>query len=59
MKTKSVVSALAEPLKFIARFSKMGEKKLVLYIPLEYHDDIKKRWGKKRQQVKVTIEDAV
>jgi len=48
---------LAEPLKFIARASTMGEKKLVIYVPQEFHKDIMKRWGKR--QIKVTLEDAV
>jgi hypothetical protein len=48
---------LAEPLKFIARVSTMGEKKLVIYVPQEFHKDIMKRWGKR--QIKVTLEDAV
>jgi hypothetical protein len=35
----------------------MGEKKLVIYVPLEHHEEILRRWGKK--QIKVTLEDAV
>jgi hypothetical protein len=54
MKAKTL---LAEPLKFIARTSSMGRKKLVIYVPLEYHEEVNKRFGKK--QIKVTIEDAV
>jgi hypothetical protein len=48
---------LTQPLKFVARTSTMGEKKLVIYVPIEYHQEILKRWGKK--QIKVTLEDAV
>jgi hypothetical protein len=34
----------------------MGEKKLIIYVPLEFHEEVLKRWGKR--QPKVTIEDA-
>ena len=49
---------LAEPFKFIAKITTMGEKKMVIYVPLDHHKEIIKRWGKHRQ-VKVTLEDAV
>jgi hypothetical protein len=50
-------TVLAQPLKFIARASTMGNKKLVIYVPIEFREEILKRWGK--HQIKVTLEDAV
>jgi hypothetical protein len=47
---------LAEPIKFIGRITTMGEKKVIVYVPQEFHDQIKVFKGK---QVKVTIEDAI
>jgi hypothetical protein len=49
---------LAEPFKFIAKITTMGEKKMIIYVPLDHHKEILKRWGK-HKQVKVTLEDAV
>jgi hypothetical protein len=49
---------LTEPFKFIAKITTMGEKKMIIYVPLNHHKEILKRWGKQKQ-VKVTLEDAV
>lgn len=49
---------LAEPFKFIGKITTMGEKKMIIYVPLDHHKEILKRWGKQKQ-VKVTLEDAV
>jgi hypothetical protein len=48
---------LAEPIKFIGRITTMGNKKVIVYIPQEFHDQVIK--GFKGKQVKVTIEDAI
>jgi hypothetical protein len=42
---------------FVARASTMGERKMVIYIPLEHHADVIKYF--KGKQIKVTMEEAV
>jgi hypothetical protein len=49
---------LAEPFKFIAKITTMGETKMIIYAPMNHHKEILKRWGKQKQ-VKVTLENAV
>ena len=46
-----------QPLKFIARLSTMGKKKVVIYVPERYHAQILKKF--KDKDLKVTIEDAL
>ena len=48
---------LAEPIKFIGRITTMGGKKVIVYVPQEFHTPIIKSF--KGKQVKVTIEDAI
>jgi hypothetical protein len=48
---------LAEPVKFIGKITTMGEKKVIVYIPQEFHHQVTKSF--KGKQVKVTIEDAI
>ncbi len=48
---------LAKSMKFIARISPMGDKKVVIYVPQEYHKDILKDF--KGKPLKITIEDAI
>ena len=48
---------LAKSMKFIARISTMGDKKVVIYVPQEYHKDILKDF--KGKPLKITIEEAI
>lgn len=48
---------LAEPIKFIGRITTMGGKKVIVYVPQEFHTQVIKNFRGK--QVKVTIEDAI
>ena len=48
---------LAKSMKFIARISTMGDKKVVIYVPQEYHTDILKDF--KGKPLKITIEEAI
>jgi hypothetical protein len=43
-------------MKFIGRISTMGEKKMVIYVPREYHKELLSFKGK---PLKVTIEEAL
>jgi len=44
-------------MKFIGRISTMGDKKVVIYVPQEYHKDILKDF--KGKPLKITIEEAI
>jgi hypothetical protein len=44
-------------MKFIARISTMRDKKVVIYIPQEYHEEILKNF--KGKALKITIEEAI
>jgi hypothetical protein len=44
-------------MKFIARISTMGDKKVVIYIPQEYHDQVLTNF--KGKPLKITIEEAI
>jgi hypothetical protein len=44
-------------IKFIGRISTMGKRKMVIYIPLEYHQNILKQF--KGKDLKVTLEEAL
>jgi hypothetical protein len=44
-------------MKFIARISTMGDKKVVIYVPQEYHKEILTNF--KDKPLKITIEDAI
>ena len=44
-------------MKFIARISTMGDKKVVIYVPQEYHKEILTNF--KGKALKITIEDAI
>jgi hypothetical protein len=48
---------LSKNMKFIARISTMGDKKVVIYVPQEYHKDILKDF--KGKPLKITIEEAI
>lgn len=48
---------LAEAIKFIGRITTMGEKKVIIYVPQEFHSRVIK--GFKGKQAKITIEDAI
>jgi hypothetical protein len=48
---------LAEPIKFIGRITTMGNRKVIVYIPQEFHHQVTKSF--KGKQVKVTLEDAI
>lgn len=41
----------------LARISTMGDKKVVIYVPQEYHKDILKDF--KGKPLKITIEEAI
>lgn len=43
-------------MKFIGRISTMGEKKMVIYVPVEYHKQLK---GFKDKPLKITIEEVL
>jgi hypothetical protein len=44
-------------IKFIGRLSTMGEKKVVIYIPQDYHKDMLKSF--KGKALKITVEEAI
>ena len=44
-------------IKFIARISTMGSKKVVIYIPQDYHKEVLKNF--KGKQIKITMEEAI
>ncbi len=44
-------------MKFISRISNMGDKKVVIYVPQEYHKEILENF--KGKALKITIEDAI
>ena len=48
---------LSKSMKFIARISTMGDKKVVIYVPQEYHKDILQNF--KGKAVKITVEEAI
>ena len=48
---------LAKSMKFIARISTMGDKKVVIYVPQEYHKDILQNF--KGKALKITVEEAI
>jgi hypothetical protein len=48
---------LTEPVKFIGKITTMGEKKVIIYVPYEFHSKVVKNF--KGKHVKVTIEDAI
>ena len=48
---------LAKSMKFIARISTMGDKKVVIYVPQEYHKEILENF--KGKALKITIEEAI
>jgi hypothetical protein len=48
---------LSKSMKFIARISTMGDKKVVIYVPQEYHKDILQNF--KGKALKITIEEAI
>jgi hypothetical protein len=51
------LSKLLTQVKFIGRISTMGERKMVIYIPLEHHQNISKHF--KGKDLKVTLEEAL
>ena len=48
---------LSKNMKFIARISTMGDKKVVIYVPQEYHKEILQNFRGKA--LKITIEEAI
>lgn len=44
-------------MKFIGRISTMGEKKVVIYVPQDYHQEILKNF--KGKPLRITIEEAL
>ncbi len=48
---------LGKSMKFIARISTMGDKKVVIYVPQEYHKEILQNF--KGKALKITIEEAI
>ncbi|HZB64718.1 MAG TPA: hypothetical protein VE307_05350 [Nitrososphaeraceae archaeon] len=48
---------MSKSMKSIARISTMGEKKVVIYVPQEYHKDILQNF--KGKALKITIEEAI
>ena len=44
-------------MKFIAKITTMGEKKVIIYIPQEHHSKVLENF--KGKFVKVTLEDAI
>ena len=48
---------LSKNMKFIARISTMGDKKVVIYVPQEYHKEILTNF--KGKALKITIEEAI
>jgi hypothetical protein len=53
----STNTILAKSMKFIARISTMGDKKVVIYVPQEYHKEILQNF--KGKFLKITIEEAI
>jgi hypothetical protein len=54
--THSLLKGLTQ-IKFIGRVSTMGKRKMVIYIPLEQHQNILKHF--KGKDLKVTLEEAL
>jgi hypothetical protein len=48
---------LSKSMKFIARISTMGNKKVVIYVPQEYHEEILTNF--KGRPLKITVEEAI
>ena len=46
---------LAKSMKFIARISTMGDKKVVIYVPQEHHKEILTNF--KGKALKITVEE--
>jgi hypothetical protein len=44
-------------MKFIARISTMGDKKVIIYIPQEHHKEVLTNF--KGKPLKITIEEAI
>lgn len=44
-------------LKFIGKITTMGQKKVIIYVPMQYHRDVLKSF--KGKPVKITLEDAL
>jgi len=44
-------------MKFIGKISTMGEKKVVIYVPQEYHEQILSKF--KGKPLKITVEEAL
>ena len=52
-----ILCTAAKSMKFIARISTMGNKKVVIYVPQEYHKEILQNF--KGKALKITIEEAI
>ncbi len=57
MKADTMLGLVTEPIKFIGKITTMGEKKVIIYVPQEFHSKVMK--GFKGKHVKVTIEDPI
>jgi hypothetical protein len=50
-------NTLLPQFKFIGKITSMGEKKVIIYVPLEHHKEVLKYF--KGKHVKVTLEEAI
>jgi hypothetical protein len=52
-----LVNNILVQIKFIGKITTMGDKKVIIYVPMPYHKDVLKNF--KGKPVKVTLEDAL
>jgi hypothetical protein len=51
------VNTILTQLKFIGKITTMGEKKVIIYVPMSYHKDVLRNF--KGKPVRITLEDAL
>ena len=51
------VNTVLTQFKFIGKITTMGEKKVIIYVPMSYHKDVLRNF--KGKPVKITLEDAL
>ena len=51
------VNTVLAQVKFIGKITTMGDKKVIIYVPMTFHKEVLKNF--KGKQVKITLEDAL
>jgi hypothetical protein len=51
------INTILTHLKFIGKITTMGEKKVIIYVPMSHHKEVLRNF--KGKPVKITIEDAL